>query len=567
MLRNLKIAKKLNFAFLLIIILALIIGSLSIIYLNELENSIINLYNRPFTVRGAVLQAERDIIKIHREMKDISMGTTLSRIENSEKIINELEKNIYEDFDIIYDRFAGDISMVDEAYNAFKNWKPIRDEIIEFIKAGDVEQAALITQQKGGNQVRLVESFLGPIRDLAFNRAEELYQTAGITVATSRNIIIVTLVCIVLFSLITAIVITRSITKPIQELQNIMGQAENGDLTVQVLVNSKDEIGELSNSFNTMIGNIRKLFNETVDIIEKVENSSDIIATSVEEIGQSSNEVSKTIQEIAMGATNQAQETQETSNITNTLAERIESIKENSIKTSSSITEMRGKTDLGIQSIATLKDGFSKNIEAAQNANNGIKELTHKSQSIGMIVDTINSIAEQTNLLALNAAIEAARAGDAGRGFAVVAEEVRKLAEQSSTATSEIQKIIDEIRMIIVNTQDKMNYTVDAVNNANDALIHTEKVFTDINVATDDVSENIIFLNQYIEDIDSAKSRVLQSIESISAISEESAASTQQVSASAEEQTASVDEVVATMQELNNTVKILSSAISVFKLK
>lgn len=567
MLKNFKIGTKLTFSFLLIIILTLIIGGLSINHLNELEDSISKMHNRSFAVREAVLQAERDIIKIHREMKDISTSTSISRIENSEKIIDELEKDIYENFNIIYGRFGGDVAMVDEAYYAFKNWKPIRDEIIELMKAGDIQQAALVTQQKAGNQIRLVEGFLLPIRDFSFNRAEELYQNAQTTAKTSVNIIFITLACIVIFSLITAIVITKSITKPIKELQKVMGRAENGDLTAQVVVNSKDEVGQLSNSFNIMIGNISKLFNETVDIIGRVENSTDIIVTSVDEIGQVSNEVSKTIQEIAMGATSQAQETQETFNITNTLAERIESIKENSTKTSSSTTEMRYKTDLGIQSIATLKDGFSKNIEAVQNANDGIKELTDKSQSIGTIVDTINSIAEQTNLLALNAAIEAARAGDAGRGFAVVAEEVRKLAEQSSTATNEIQKIIDEIRMIIVNTQDKMNYTVEAVNNANGALINTEKVFADINGATDDVSENITLLNQYVEDIDNAKDRVLQSIESISAISEESAASTQQVSASAEEQTASVEEVVETMQELNNTVKTLSSAISVFKLK
>lgn len=356
------------------------------------------------------------------------------------------------------------------------------------------------------------------------------------------------------------------LTKPIGMLTNYVEKMGSGDLTVQADIKGNDEIAKLSQGFNTMVYNIKKLVMNNQNIAKKTENTSIFIADSIQGVSSASEEIAKTVQQIASGASSQATEISQSYNSTNYLAKNMEEM----VKQIDAVTEnagkMQEKNDIGMQSIKEFNDKFEESMQASMGVARDINQLAEKSNTIGGIIETIKSIAEQTNLLALNAAIEAARAGEHGRGFAVVAEEVRKLAEQSSQATEEIQHIIGEITRVIHETNKTMDQSKEIAENANHYLEETTRVFEDIQVSVEGVLEQIRFLNDNVHHVNQEKDAVLTSIENISAIAQQSAASTQEISASTQEQTASIEEISASIYELKEMVHTLSDSIQIFKV-
>ncbi|NNG68283.1 methyl-accepting chemotaxis protein, partial [Caldanaerobacter subterraneus] len=218
----------------------------------------------------------------------------------------------------------------------------------------------------------------------------------------------------------------------IKKVVTAMEEASQGNITVRADVKTKDEVGVLANSFNTMLEGIKKLIFDIKSVSESVNHSAENLAVASEQAAQATQDVAKAIEEIAQGASSQAKEAEESANATVVLGQLIDS----SLKNAEEINhEVENVNMVSNEGLVTIKELIEKTKHTIQ-ANNNVKEATNylleKSAEIEKIVETITNIADQTNLLSLNAAIEAARAGEAGRGFAVVADEVRKLAEQSS---------------------------------------------------------------------------------------------------------------------------------------
>jgi methyl-accepting chemotaxis protein len=187
-------------------------------------------------------------------------------------------------------------------------------------------------------------------------------------------------------------------------------------------------------------------------------------------------------------------------------------------------------------------------------------EMNSDIQNITKIIQVITDLSSQTNLLALNASIEAARAGEAGKGFAVVAEEVRKLAEQSSNSTKDIETIIEEI-------QSKSDGIVSQVKDSFDGGVKQTQVINEAIDSANQVSDQFEILVQETKAIDmlsqeikKQKDSVLLSVENISASTEENSAGTEEVSANAEE-------ILATMEEFSNNISTLEEIANILEVQ
>ncbi len=439
----------------------------------------------------------------------------------------------------------------------------IDESTIDQLKKGD-EVFAKSSDQKFQIIMIPFRDFSGNIRGFikTIQNREKVLKESGLM---KKQMYIYSIIGALIISSIVLVIVTY-LLGGIKELLKKTEIIASGNLTDNVKIRSKDEIGQLANGFNKMTVNLRKLIKDVASTVNSVNDSTKAIVKTTDEIGVVSNEVASTIQNIASGATNQAFEAGDSLNKTNELAEKIDIIMKHSENTIDITNKMQETADSGIQAIIWLKNRFKENTEATKNVGLGIQDLTEKSKSIGTIVDTINSISEQTNLLALNAAIEAARAGAHGKGFAVVADEVRKLAEQSSDSTNEIQRIIDEITTVIDRTQNSMEVADKIVQEANVSLANTEESLNEINDVVDKVIDGIASTNGLLKDVNDTKDQVLKSIENISTITEESASATQQISASIEEQTASIEEILSSMEELNTRVKTLHDSVQVFSV-
>lgn len=382
--------------------------------------------------------------------------------------------------------------------------------------------------------------------------------------------ILLTIATVTVIFLIIAIVIgnffARRISIYIEEIMFLMEKAAKGDLTVEAQVKSQDEVGRLSDSFNEMIKKIRNLIQHINETGHSIASSSHLLASSTEQTSSSIESVATAIQEIASGSSSQANSSEvgleklaRLGKETDEASERAEEM--NSI--SSIVTKMNESGKNAVQLLFKKTEETTKSSQLVEEIINNLKD---KSISIGEITNVIGGIADQTNLLALNAAIEAARAGEQGRGFAVVAEEVRKLAEQSSQAVSEIAKIIGDIQNKTEDAVGIMEQTKKVSTEQIAAVDQTGQAFEQISDGIENITAKISEVTQALAVMNKSKDEIISFMQSIASVSEQTAASAQEVSASTEEQTAAMEEVASLSEDLNNMVIKLEEAIKVFKI-
>lgn len=427
-----RIGTRLAVGFALIVLLIIFGGAYSLNRLDFAASRTTELYEHPFNVRKSIRDANLHFTKLHYTLKELA-GAGEAKQAASLKELERLEAEFNSNMGVVKTAFLGKQSDVDDVMRLYAEWQVTRDRVIGAVKARQSDRARQLVRTSEASVMSRMDKEMNDILVFADNKAAAFVKESQNAARFSYILVTAIMLASIVFTLMIAVRLTRSITSPLHALVGAVERVAGGDLTVTVPATEKgDELGELARMFQKMVENLR---GQTLAIQEGV----NVLAASAAEILASTTQV-------ASGA-----------------AETASSVNE----TTATVEEVKQTSQLSSQKVRQVADGAQKSLEVSQRGREAVEDtiqgmnrireqmetiaesivsLSEQSQAIGEIIATVNDLAEQSNLLAVNAAIEAAKAGEQGKGFAVVAHEVRSLAVQSKEATAQVRTILNDIQ-------------------------------------------------------------------------------------------------------------------------
>ncbi len=384
-----------------------------------------------------------------------------------------------------------------------------------------------------------------------------------------RNSCILMAGCCVILLIITVVVsfiVGEFLVVPLRRVKDFAVSISEGDLTADVEVKQRNEMGVAADSLNTAREKIHGLIMAIAGTAHKVEDMTVEFDESFRQMEKSIGEVDIAVEEIAKNITAQAASTSDATGEVNKIAEGID-------RTTKEVADLRDNSG----SMKKLSQECSDKLQELVQANMRTKEdmvsmqtqaeaTNEAADAIKQAAGLIDAIADQTNLLALNASIEAARAGESGKGFAVVATEIGALANQSTQAVGEISKIINDLVSKSVQSLQIMEKVNGTVEHQVDVLNDTQSIFKDLYANLDQCMTSIVSIEEMTEDIERQRQGITTVLDTLNSLAQDNAASSQETSAMTEELGQIVSRSKEMVEDLKGDVDHLVGGVEQFSV-
>lgn len=394
------------------------------------------------------------------------------------------------------------------------------EKVYEKIKSGEIKTPQEANKAIGAYKeaTHQSESLTNELADQLDKESDIQVKEAILTGSNNQRAMLILSVVAVSLSLVLAMLLTRSIIRPVNKAAALAANMAEGDFTTQLDIEQKDEIGLMIKSLNTMANQVGSIIREIINGINKLSSSSSDLAAVSKQLSSSARDTADKSGAVASAA-------EEMSVNIQSVSAAMEQSSSNVNMVASSTEEMTVTVNEIAQSAEKARSISEGAVKQSRLTSQKMAALGDSAQKIGRVTETITEISEQTNLLALNATIEAARAGDAGKGFAVVANEIKELARQTAAATVDIKNQISEM-------QDTTSTTVEDIEKISAVIVEINSVINGIATAIEEqstVSSEIAGnISQASQGIAEVNENVAQSTVVISDITREIAGINQQ---------------------------------------
>ncbi len=432
--RNYSVGQRNLVGFGLLTAAMVLLGVIALLQMGKIQDALVE--TRDIWLLGTKALGEIQVVHGESRADELRalLSSAISEQQHQREEIDRLRTRVHQPETAYEDTIIDDVDRrnFDEYRRLAQRYQASANQVFAALSSGKHDEA--VSKGLGDS----AEAYAALVKHLAMmveynsDGAKAAGAAADATASRARWTVIILLVLALLFTVVTAKLLSGSVTGPLEDVIKAAERVANGDLTHVIHVESKDELTRVQSALQRMQESLR-------DTMQQIQGSAVQLASAAEELHAVTDGATRGIQrqndEIQMAATAVTE-----------MSAAVDEVARNANQTSDASRATENTASAGRKQVRDTAQAIEQLASNVVQTSESIKTLAQQTTDIGRVLDVIRGIADQTNLLALNAAIEAARAGEQGRGFSVVADEVRALAQRTQSSTREIEQMIAGIQ-------------------------------------------------------------------------------------------------------------------------